>query len=265
MPLIYNITFLISSILLGFFDITNARLLGLNGAPKLSVPTEALLTSASSEKFEYEYTIDGITFVNPMATQTDAVRVDLMAYFKTGSLRLNEENKFLADFKNCTLRRYSDWKCKGDGRGKDMTFIANPSNLDRILSNLVFEAYSSKAEDQIIIRVYYGEGGDCLSSEEQKNEIANNRCIKTQGVVRIRAATDAKIAEGSEVSFDASNTSWHDIVLRFVQKHSIPLVVIGATILIMIFFFLIARYFRENCMERKASKEPVMSVASMNV
>mmetsp|Transcript_29393 Transcript_29393/g.44511 ORF Transcript_29393/g.44511 Transcript_29393/m.44511 type:complete len:266 (+) Transcript_29393:316-1113(+) len=265
MPKIYNITFLISSMLLGFLDITNARLLGLNGEPKLSVPTEALLTSASSEKFEYEYTIDGITFANPKATQTDAVRVDLMAYLKTGSLRLNEENKFLADFKNCTLRRYSDWKCRGDGRGKDMTFIANPSNLDRILSNLVFEAYSSKAEDQIIIRVYYGEGGDCLSSEEQKNEITNNRCIKTQGVVRIRAATNAKVAPGSEVSFEASSTSWHDTIVRFVQKHSIQLVVIGAIILIMIFISLIARYFRKKCTGRRVSKEPVISGASMNV
>lgn len=86
-----------------------------------------------------------------------------------GQLSLNTKCLDLVEFSRCTIRTYSDWRCKGDGRrGSRMAFIATPNDANLLLSHLTNTPYYHETEDEISILVYDGAGSDCLDVAEHK-------------------------------------------------------------------------------------------------
>ena len=47
-----------------------------------------------------------------------------------------------------------------------MTFVARPSDVRRMLSGMTYESLGPEGDDEIAIAVYDGEGGGCLTAEE---------------------------------------------------------------------------------------------------
>jgi hypothetical protein len=118
----------------------------------------------------------------PMATITgievldkdkdiNVVRVDLEV--ETGKLGLNEEFRHLADFDSCRVRfqesfQKDSWRCVGNGvHDQRMTFLARPSQVKTILTDLKYVSLTEHKEDGLFISVFDGIGGDCISEYEQ--------------------------------------------------------------------------------------------------
>jgi hypothetical protein len=165
-------------------------------APTLSVPTEARLKMARGFP---EYIIAGIDFDNSKNHNVDRVRVDVQVAFETGQVTLSRPD--LADFASCSTR-IGDWKCRGNGTGRYLTFVGDPGDVTTILADLTFRPFVNKGEaDQIIIRVYDGSGGECLSPEEHKdqsNPSFHPRCTLSQGIVLILPPHESRTVSGEQ-------------------------------------------------------------------
>lgn len=99
------------------------------------------------------------------------VRVDLSTAF--GRLSLNPFHRSMADFDSCRARTFSSWQCVGDGvADRSMTFVAVPSAVNLILQDLVYEPIVLM-EDHVVIQIYDGQGGDCLSAQEHELPLQN--------------------------------------------------------------------------------------------
>lgn len=101
----------------------------------------------------------------------DYVRVDVES--SSGVLTLNQEYLAQTSFAICSNRTVSGvedvrWNCDGTGTGDSkMTFISRPLHLNNILNNMTFESLQ-EGEDEIVISIFDGEGGECLSSMEHE-------------------------------------------------------------------------------------------------
>jgi hypothetical protein len=58
-------------------------------------------------------------------------RVDLDVAFGSGELQLDEDHLEVVEFEfaSCSVRRYPNWKCRGNGKGRTMTFITVSQDL----------------------------------------------------------------------------------------------------------------------------------------
>lgn len=107
---------------------------------------------------------DRIVLQNPDDRKIDRVRVDVFA--TNGTLTLNEEHRHLAEFESCRDRDYSSWQCTGNGKDNQiMTFLAYPSDVELIFQDMEYKGYYNEP-DEIVLRVFDGVGGDCLSQAE---------------------------------------------------------------------------------------------------
>ena len=94
------------------------------------------------------------------------VRVDVNS--SAGMVSLNPSAIHLADFASCSMRDdpTHGWKCHGSGRSDEsMTFLAKPDHAKNLLSGMSFESVR-EGRDEIVIAIYDGEGGECLSDAE---------------------------------------------------------------------------------------------------
>jgi hypothetical protein len=112
--------------------------------------------------------VSGIKLADaPRDYNIDRVRVDVWA--TSGYLTLPSLHLQLADFDSCRGRTLSPWQCVGDGkRNRNMTFLAIPDDIHRILNGLTYEAMAPQQQDEIVIRVSDGQDGECLSASEQQ-------------------------------------------------------------------------------------------------
>lgn len=179
------------------------EVVNVNDAPEeLVVPSEIYLTGEKSPQGRDMYIINGIHLDDSKDRNVDKVRVEIEVVRGSGDMQLNSEYLELANFADCSVRRYSNWKCRGNGKGRIMTFIAEPGNVDSILSDMIFTPYFYDEQDEIIISIYDGEGGDCLDAEEHRlygnaQLSVHQRCTCTQGSIRIPKPSDTKLLPGA--------------------------------------------------------------------
>jgi hypothetical protein len=175
----------------------------------------------------------------PMATITgievldkdkdiNVVRVDLEV--ETGKLGLNEEFRHLADFDSCRVRfqeifQKDSWRCVGNGvHDQKMTFLARPSQVKTILTDLKYVSLTEHKEDGLFISVFDGIGGDCISEYEQtysSNRIGTmlvrypsvqNGCYAERAYVRLvgnpELASDDETGSSNESINMATSLGW---------------------------------------------------------
>jgi hypothetical protein len=189
---------------------------------ELVVPVSIFLTGQETSLGLFEYIINGIS----LNTEEDNggvvgnhVRVDLDIIGHSGTLQLSGEHLELAvDFGKCSIRPYSDWKCRGNGKGRSLTFIAKAADVKLILTNLTYTPFfDNNNEDQLVVSVYEGEGGECLDSEEHmllsnaSQGTGNPRCVLLQGTILIPKPSDTpSLVEGDENDKLESEKNWFE-------------------------------------------------------
>lgn len=142
--------------------------------------------------------VDGVQVVGGVAGQL--VRLDLSAEY--GAISLNQNFSMLADFTYCSQRweHGTEWRCKGDGvSDRSMTFVADASNVGRILTNLSYTSFFEDKEDAITFQLFHGVGGDCLSIEEQSSTagVISGGCYGHRAMVHIGRPGEDMVGGGS--------------------------------------------------------------------
>jgi hypothetical protein len=115
--------------------------------------------------------IEGVQVIDDTDKDIDRIRVDL--WVSHGALVL--ENHEIADFTTCRLNERealleeATWGCHGSGKMEhNMTFVATPSNASTVLSDIVYHGFRVNQADELVIRIYDGTGGSCLSIQEHQ-------------------------------------------------------------------------------------------------
>ena len=184
--------------------------------------------------------MNGIHLDDSKDRNVDKARVEIEVKGKSGDVQLNEEYHHLAELSLCSLRSYSDWKCRGNGNGRLMTFIAEPGNVDLILSDMTYTPYFLKTDDQMVVRVYDGEGGDCLDAAEHvlygnAQVSVHPRCTLTMGSIYIPLPSDTKRFPGEEEEVVEKNffqKAW-DTVFAVFNRNWFLVGILGFSILVM--------------------------------
>jgi hypothetical protein len=192
-----------SSQLLASSDIATLELIVIhvNHASTLQAPKEAVVpenqtTGVGARPLAY---VEGIRLLDDLDFDIDRVRVDIWAY--NGTLKLAHPE--LADFANCRANERQallgkiTWSCFGDGRGnRNMTFVATPDNVSTILSTVEYNGFSWDQDDTIVIRIFDGEGGQCLTQEEHRrvqydgdsyHTVHNDECFQSMATILVPA------------------------------------------------------------------------------
>ena len=234
------------------------QVVNVNDIPLLVVPEEIYLTGERSSQERDIYIINGIHLNDSKDRNVDKVRVELEVLGKSGELELNEEYLYLAEFSECSIRSYSAWKCRGkNGSGRVLTFVAEPGDVDFILSDMRYTPYFLKSDDQIVVRVFDGQGGECLDAAEHKRWIGNNatsasiataksssaaqksihqRCTLTMSAIYIPKPEDAKRYPGEEKKIPKRNSIqkvWDNFFSLFNNNY-ILVGILGISILLVL-------------------------------
>jgi hypothetical protein len=152
-------------------------------APPTAFPNPNVMTKNDSTLI----LIQGIRVVDTRDLDMEYIRVDVTS--KLGKLTLNPQYLHLADFDSCRSRysyEMSDWNCVGTGhRDRRLTFVVLPSQVEWILQDLQYRSLMPGYPDQVEIRVYDGEGGDCLTTAEH---VQRNGTSIHHGCTRVTAS-----------------------------------------------------------------------------
>lgn len=172
-----------------------------NHVPLLRTPTHAVIsedqpTGLGARPCLY---LEGIQLLDDLDFNIDRVRVDLWAY--NGTLSISNLDR--ADFSSCrsserqALLGSTNWGCFGDGvANRNLTFVATPDDVTWILSRVNYSGFYWGQEDQVVIRIYDGVDGSCLSQKEHRlvpyhdghyHTIHNNDCFEVIATISIPA------------------------------------------------------------------------------
>jgi hypothetical protein len=196
------------------------HVLNMNHKPTLSVPKVATSiedqsTFGSTRKF-----IVNNILLEDTDKNVDKVRVSVWA--KNGSLSLNQDFLRLADFDDCSSRsmysNVSKWRCTGRGRSdRNMTFVAQPDDVNKLLNGMVYSPYFGNNEDYISIQIFDGQDGDCLVNDEHTkfgNSISSARkgCFTVRGQVYVPASEQViESEEESDPNFIENTFAWFGV------------------------------------------------------
>ena len=139
-----------------------------NHPPSIVVPDQATLPEEQSDEIGARPTalIKRVEVKDP-DKNIDRVRVDIWA--EAGTLTFHEDVLELADFDSCSDRNSRIWRCFGTGvADRNMTFVAEPDDVSRLLSNLEYKGFNWDQRDNITIRIFDGIDGPCLSDQEHR-------------------------------------------------------------------------------------------------
>lgn len=159
--------------------------------------------------------LDAVQVLDAADYNIDRIRVDLWA--RNGTLVIDEDYLSLADFASCrAAERLAllgsgavSWGCHGNGvANRNMTFVAIPDDVSQILSHVQYHGFHWNQEDEVVIRLYDGVDGPCLSQEEHRrvqypdqrskyHTIHNEECFEVVARVQIPAIS-------MEDNFDSS-------------------------------------------------------------
>ena len=191
------------STVLGTSDTVQQRLavLHINHEPRLVVPNQVFvpLEQTSGLAARPRALLEGIELKDE-DQNIDQVRVDVWA--KNGTLTIPEDYLHLADFKSCANRNPRSWQCHGTGvASRNMTFLAEPDDATKILSNLQYDGFFWHQKDEIRLRVYDGTGGSCLAEEEHQVRFSgvgievNRTCYELEASIAVPAIPRPEINE----------------------------------------------------------------------
>lgn len=109
-------------------------------------------------------TVGGGTLVDP-DEGVDVVKVEVSARF--GLVSLRDVNVSLLDFNSATFcRGGGSSHCSGSGNSdRTLIFVADPSDAQIALENIVYQSLGSDVMDSIRITVLDGVSGNCISEE----------------------------------------------------------------------------------------------------
>jgi hypothetical protein len=139
-----------------------------NHAPTWNNANEAIVTVANNQP---SYNFSFPSLLDESDLNLNRVRVDLTV--QHGRISLRSETVHLADFDFCNLRSYSAWQCTKDGVNKKrISFVAVPGDVSDILAGLFYEGFVPGNEDNLVMDVYDGVGGQCL--DDREHEAWNN-------------------------------------------------------------------------------------------
>ncbi|VEU34763.1 unnamed protein product [Pseudo-nitzschia multistriata] len=102
----------------------------------------------------------------------DRVKIDIWTQNGTLTIDLEEQElQTLAKITKCANPSPPraggiDWICDGQ-KDRNMTFLATPSDVSRILSNLIYTALYWDQSDSIYLRVSDGTGGPCIDDDRR--------------------------------------------------------------------------------------------------
>ncbi|GMH99688.1 hypothetical protein TrVE_jg344 [Triparma verrucosa] len=114
-------------------------------------------------------------YANEVDKDVDRVVVHIYTDKQNGRFSLNNDVLGLADFVSCNIPKISTgrtWTCKGDGSSDaEMKFLAQPSDLNRLLHGFEYENFVQDSWENITIVVYDGIGNDegCQPEAEHTN------------------------------------------------------------------------------------------------
>lgn len=141
------------------------RIQNVNHPPQLLVPQKSVQQTQSFERDKHVAIISGIE-IRDSDKDVNVVRVDLGV--ESGTLTLNGQFRDLADFDSCRLRWPQGWRCVGSGSNdREMTFLARPSHVKSILTEMEYVSIFRHKDDSLLVSVFDGLGGDCISDSEQ--------------------------------------------------------------------------------------------------
>ena len=122
----------------------------------------------------------------------DRVAVTIKCDDDNSFVSLNKNYLALADFTSCVSKRNGrTWQCKGDGMGDNrMTFLAQPSDLNKLLSTIEYQSYSPNFVDNITISIYDGSGeteGPCMpEAEPERSPSIRTSCFVTEAKMSVQ-------------------------------------------------------------------------------
>lgn len=140
----------------------------------LTTPDQVVVASAQTGAVQPRAYLEGVDVNDEADHNIDRVRVDIWAY--NGTLTIAEELLTLADFASCRAsERYTilgttpTWNCHGTGMGnRNLTFVAAPRSLSQILSHIQYDGFYWDQPDTIVLRIFDGGEGPCLSFAEHQ-------------------------------------------------------------------------------------------------
>ena len=177
--------------------------LNVNDPPTLTAPLRANAT----DKVTFfggrrSFVVDGIHLDDDKDRNVDKVRVDVWA--TNGTLTLNQDVLHLAEFSSCSIRSYTDWKCRGRGdKDGNMTFLATPDHVNLLLAGMTYQPHFRNIRDTITVRVHDGMGGDCLDREEHLrygNDVLSQHhgCYTVQATILVPTPAEAGVQDDDD-------------------------------------------------------------------
>ena len=136
-----------------------------NHKPNLLVPETSVQQTQSVISGKAMAVISGIEIFDS-DKDVNFVRVDLKV--ESGDLTLNEKFRNLAEFDSCRNLWTAGWQCVGNGiNDRKMTFLARPSHINSILTELEYASLFIHQDDSLTVSVFDGVGGDCIAELDQ--------------------------------------------------------------------------------------------------
>lgn len=141
------------------------HVVNVNHPPELLVPQRRVEQTKSLLFNKHVAVISGVEVLD-RDKDVNVVRVDIEV--ESGELTLNEKFRRLAEFESCQYRWGKQWRCVGKGHNdRKMTFLARPSHVKSILTELEYVSLSRYQDDTLQISVFDGVGGECIADYEQ--------------------------------------------------------------------------------------------------
>uniref|UniRef100_A0A7S4EME1 Uncharacterized protein n=1 Tax=Pseudo-nitzschia australis TaxID=44445 RepID=A0A7S4EME1_9STRA len=154
----------------------------------------------------------------------DRVKIDLWTLNGTLTIDLEkQELRAIAEITNCANpspppEAGMDWICDGQ-KDRNMTFLATPSDVSRILSNVKYTSLHWNQRDTIFLKISDGNGAPCLGDDDRHslyflpNTTIRDDCFQTIAGINVPAISfpEGQLSE----SYLANHTSWWSSLLVF--------------------------------------------------
>lgn len=200
------------------------KVVHVNHPPILKLPKNQTLRESSRTSKVANGTlpvleIEGTEIIDDLDMGIDRLRVDIIVEHGTLTLATYEN----IDFTTCRLEKRRSvvpnaaWGCQGSqDPERALTFVATPSSASLALSRILYTGFRFGQPDELLIRIYDGSNGACLSTQEHGKRYlstnstvypfsvdVNNRCFETTGALYIPPLNKAT-KDGSDVLTESS-------------------------------------------------------------
>lgn len=120
----------------------------------------------------------------------DPIRVTVQSSSQQGLITLNTDALAALDF-NSDRYCFSSphWTCTGDGTlSTEMSFVAMPSSVQRALNGMRYESLVPDSTDTLLITLYDGQGGDCLTAAQLGAGSVRSGCFSSEIALEVKTS-----------------------------------------------------------------------------